>query len=101
MKKDFSDYINSDEKVQFAVVKFKSCNGMESRSFTKAECEFDVLKGDDTKSLWVTLDQMFKNGIRFINNIINGVDTTDSEKDALKRIETYYQSKGKKNNFIL
>lgn len=103
MKKIFSDYIDSEKKeVRFAVVKFNSCNGNQRRSFTQAECKFDILKGNDKKSFWVTLDQMFKNGICFINDIIGGVDTTDSKKkDALKRVETYYQSKGKKNNFIL
>lgn len=103
MKKIFSDYLRSEEEeVRFAVIKFKSCNGMKSRSFSNAECEFDVLKANENESLWVTLEEMFRNGILLITAIKNGETITDSpEKNAIERIERYYQSKGNKNYFIL
>lgn len=101
MQKIFKEYLASDEReVRFAFVKFNSCNGKEGRSFSKAECEFDVLKENENKPLWVTLEMMFKNGEDFIKTIRNGEETTDPLKTgALGRIQKYYQSKGKKKIF--
>lgn len=95
MQKIFKEYLASDEReVRFAFVKFKSCNGEEGRSFSKAECEFDVLKDNERKTSWVPLETMFKNGTAFIKTIINGEETTDPLKTgALGRIKKYYQSK--------
>lgn len=102
MKKIFSDYLESEEEeVRFAVIKFKSCNGMESRSFSNAECEFDVLKENENESLWVTLEEMFRNGIRLMTAIKNGETITDSpEKNAIERIERYYQSKETNEKYL-
>lgn len=102
MKKIFSDYLKSEEEeVRFAVIKFKSCNGMESRSFSNAECEFDVLKANENESLWVTLEGMFRNGIRLMTAIKNGETITDSlEKNAIERIERYYQSKETNEKYL-
>lgn len=102
MKKIFSDYLRSEEEeVRFAVIKFKSCNGMKSRSFSNAECEFDVLKANENESLWVTLEEMFRNGILLITAIKNGETITDSpEKNAIERIERYYQSKETNEKYL-
>lgn len=101
VKEAFRNFLKCEEEteIRFAVLEMKSCNGMESHPFTKAECEFKIREGTDKESLYITVGQMFKNGILFMKDRVGKKKKKEApKKEAFSRITEYYKSKGEKHN---
>lgn len=100
VKDAFRNFIECEKnhEIRFAVLEMESCNGMDSQPFTKAECEFKIRETTDKKSLYITVGQMFKDGIKFMKDRIGKKKKKDaSQKEALSRITSFYKSKGEKH----
>lgn len=98
VKDAFRNFIECEKnhEIRFAVLEMESCNGMDSQPFTKAECEFKIRETTDKKSLYITVGQMFKDGIKFMKDRIGKKKKKDaSQKEALSRITSFYKSKAK------
>jgi hypothetical protein len=91
-------------KLQFAIIKLKSCNGTESISFSEVSCGYEVLR-DKTKRrpCFFPFTLIFNDGVSFLETMekASSDDIKNMEphmKEAFLRLNAFYKAKGEKRN---
>ncbi|XP_052713496.1 uncharacterized protein LOC128187244 [Crassostrea angulata] len=86
-------------KLQFAIIKLKSCNGMESISFSEVSCGYEVLR-DKTKRrpCFFPFTLIFNDGVSFLETMekASSDDIKNMEphmKEAFLRLNAFYKAK--------
>lgn len=87
--------------VKFAVVILKSCNGVKSNPFSKADCEFEFFKQEE-KTIAIPFHFLFDNGMNFLRDMDmvkqgkKKIGTLEhQERNALLCLADFFNTKGK------
>ncbi|XP_062576008.1 uncharacterized protein LOC134237870 [Saccostrea cucullata] len=94
-------------KMKFAVLEIGKCNATESRSFTDADCKFDMIKMEreeeelkhEVRSLNVNFSTLFRPGLEFLTlchdkNIEDIKKMDKAQMEAMFLLNNYFQSIG-------
>lgn len=94
-------------KMKFAVLEIKNCNATESKSFTDADCKFDMIKMEreeeelkhEVRSLNVNFATLFRPGLDFLtacqDKNVEDIEKLDKpQMEAMVLLNNYFQNIG-------
>lgn len=87
-------------KIKFAVLEIKNCNATESKSFSDADCKFDMIKTEreeeelknEVRSLNVNFTTLFRPGL----DLLTACQDKNIDMEAVVLLNNYFQNIGEK-----